>query len=168
MLTQSSGLVLLSPYLPLLFERMNLTDGQVFRSFEAMQEGMDALSYIVFANSVVPEAPRPMERLICGVASGVPVRPALPVSAENKELIDGLLQSVSQQWKPLKGTSIEGLRESFLLREGLIEDRGDSLRLSVSPRPFDMLLDSLPWAYGVMKFAWMDRAIHVSWRNSDV
>jgi hypothetical protein len=36
--------------------------------------------------------------------------------------------------------------------------------LTIEPGTFDMLLDSLPWSYSVIKHAWMERAIHVTWR----
>ena len=82
-------------------------------------------------------------------------------------LVDGLLQSVISQWKVLGNTSIEGLRESFLRREGVLEWHEEQTLLRVSPKSFDMLLDSIPWTINLLKFPWMDKPLHVNWRGSD-
>jgi hypothetical protein len=65
----------------------------------------------------------------------------------------------------LGNTSVEGLREAFLRREGLMRREADGWTLTVSPRAYDMLLDRLPWGFGVVKLRWMAGPIHVKWRN---
>ena len=75
-----------------------------------------------------------------------------------------LLHMVTQRWDKLKHTSVAGLRESFLLRDGLLRDHDDRLTLSVSPRAYDMLLDSLPWRLAMIKLPWMPRVLWVHWR----
>jgi hypothetical protein len=69
-----------------------------------------------------------------------------------------------QHWKILGSTSVAGLRETFLQREGQLTRRDDHWQLLVEPRPFDMLLDQLPWGYSTVKFPWMQQVMHVDWR----
>ena len=67
-------------------------------------------------------------------------------------------------WKVLGNTSVAGLRETFLQRQGRLQLRDDAWRLRVEPKAFDMLLDQLPWGFSTIKYPWMERAIYVEWR----
>lgn len=42
--------------------------------------------------------------------------------------------------------------------------KDDAWYLDVDPGTFDMLLDSLPWSFSIIKHPWMERAVHVNWR----
>lgn len=75
-----------------------------------------------------------------------------------------MLQAVISHWNALGGTSVQGLRETFLQREGRLQRDEDAWRLRVAPRPFDMLLDRLPWGYATLKLPWMKEVLHVDWR----
>ncbi len=87
-----------------------------------------------------------------------------PLSDEEKQLVDGLLSSVIQQWSILKNTSIAGLRETFLQREGKLEIEEEANMLYVEAKSFDMLLDHIPWTISKLKFSWMKKVILVQWR----
>ena len=93
------------------------------------------------------------------------MRPEMPLDETGQELVDGLLGAVTRQWSALGGTTVAGLREAFLQREGILEYQTDLIRLKVMPKAYDMLLDRIPWSYGVVKFAWMPKPVHVEWRN---
>ena len=166
-MTQSAGLILFNPYLPTLFARRELTEAGAFRSEDAIAQAFDLLHHILAGNAAYDGAPRPLERTICGVPPEVSIRPPLRLDADAAALVDGLLQSVISQWKVLGNTSIEGLRESFLRREGVLEWHEEQTLLRVSPKSFDMLLDSIPWTINLLKFPWMDKPLHVNWRGSD-
>ena len=53
---------------------------------------------------------------------------------------------------------------SFLQRNGRLQRDSDAWRLVVESRPFDMLLDQIPWSFATLKFPWMERVIYVEWR----
>ena len=166
-MTQSAGLVLLNPYLPTLFARRDLTEAGAFRSVEAIEHAFDLLHYIAFGDVAHDGGPRPLERTICGVQSDLAIRPAMPLDRDAAALVDGLLQSVISQWTLLGKTTTEGLREAFLRREGVLEWHEEQAQLRVSPKSYDMLLDSMPWSFGVIRFPWMDKPLHVKWRGDD-
>jgi hypothetical protein len=63
----------------------------------------------------------------------------------------------------LKNTSQEGLRQSFLQRDGLLMVKPASMKLQVERRGFDILLDQLPWNMGIIKTQWMDEPLSVDW-----
>jgi hypothetical protein len=71
---------------------------------------------------------------------------------------------VIAHWRALGSTSVAGLRESFLQREGCLSRKDDDWRLLVETRSYDMLLDRLPWGFATIKYSWMPGAIRVDWR----
>ena len=78
--------------------------------------------------------------------------------------MEGLLQSINKQWSPLQNTSIDGLRTSFLKRDGRIVEDDEYFFLNVETRAFDMLLDKLPWSINLVKIGWMLKPMNVEWR----
>ncbi|MFN8995648.1 MAG: contractile injection system tape measure protein, partial [Pseudomonadota bacterium] len=77
---------------------------------------------------------------------------------------EGLLGGIVANWTALGRTSVSGLRETFLQREGRLTLKDDAWHLLVEPHAFDMLLDRLPWSIATLRLAWMDRVLHVEWR----
>jgi hypothetical protein len=63
----------------------------------------------------------------------------------------------------LKNTSANGLREGFLKRDGLLtrQDRGWLLR--VEKKTLDVLLEKIPWGYGLIRLPWNEYLVTVEW-----
>ncbi len=59
-------------------------------------------------------------------------------------------------WPTIGSTSVEGFRESFLQRTGLLEQGSYGGIITWENRPFDMLLDYLPWRLSYIRLPWMD------------
>ncbi len=161
---KNAGQVLLAPYLPTLFERLGLVERGEFSSQTASARAVHALQYMVDGVGEAPEYMMVLNKLICGVESARPVMRDILVTDEEKALIDGLLSAAIENWKGVGNTSVGGLRDSFLKREGRLQLKDDQWHLLVEPRSYDMLLDRLPWSYTTIKYSWMPRVIHVEWR----
>lgn len=82
---------------------------------------------------------------------------------DQKELINGMMNAVLLQWDKMKNTSVEGFRNSFLIREGYIFRTEEEWVLRVEKRAYDILLETLPWSFGMIKFSWMNKPIIVEW-----
>ena len=67
-------------------------------------------------------------------------------------------------WPVLKGTSVEGVKETFMTREGKLTELEDSWQLQVEKQSFDMLLDYIQWKINLVKLTWMHKPIYVEWR----
>lgn len=80
-----------------------------------------------------------------------------------REEADALLRAVLGHWRALKGTSVAGLRQSFLQRRGWLEARDQASLLRVEPAPYDVLLGSLPWGMSLVRLPWMAQPLHVEW-----
>jgi len=78
--------------------------------------------------------------------------------------LDRLLGAVLQAWTPLRNSSVGTLREAFLQREGRLELGENNWTLKVAAKPYDMLLDTVPWPFRMIKNRWMTTALLVQWR----
>lgn len=161
-----SGLVLLSPYLPALFERTGCTEKNAFISDDAKHKALSILKYAAFGSYQEPPHKASIINLLCGL-SVTPVSNAdeLPkVSDSEKELVDGLLKAVIANWNAVGQMSPDGLRGTYFVRLGKIDTSGGTDVLTVEKKTYDILLDKLPWGYTVIKHPWMPKVLNVKWR----
>ena len=94
--------------------------------------------------------------------TALPVGEGLLIQSDREEA-ETVLQAAISHWQALKNTSINGLRSSFLLRQGLVREVENGWRLRVERKPFDILLDQLPWGIGIIKLPWMEEILWVEW-----
>ena len=160
----NAGMVLAAPYLPRLFAALALTEGGRFVDRAAAERAVHLLQFMVDARTSAPEYQLVLNKLLCGVATGVPIAAGIEITAHEQQTIEGLLQAMIANWKTIGSTSIDGLRDTFLRRKGSMQLRDDAWQLQVQPATFDMLLDRLPWSFSIIKYPWMERPVHVTWR----
>jgi len=160
----NAGLVIASTYIPMLFQRLKLTDGNKFVDIQAQHQAIFCLQWMTNHTASAPEYQLLLNKVLCGVAPSwpIPQQVSLPDGAET--VIDGLLTAIIAHWKALRNTSIAGLHSTFIQREGLLIDTPEHWQLNIFPAAFDMLLDQLPWRYQTIKYPWMDKPLFVSWR----
>jgi hypothetical protein len=160
----NAGLVLSSTYLPTLFQRLNLTDGKAFISEKAKFQALFCLQYMVDGRSEAPEYLLTLNKLLCGVPLNKPIPNQIDLPDGAISMIDGLLAAMISHWSALGSTSLEGLRTTFIQREGQLLEEDKQWQLNVLPGAFDMLLDQIPWSFQTIKYPWMDKPLFVTWR----
>jgi hypothetical protein len=160
----NAGMVLAAPYLPRLFSMLALTENGCFVDRAAAERAVHLLQFMVDARTSAPEYQLVLNKLLCGVATGVPIAAGIEITDHERQTIESLLQAMIANWTAIGNTSIDGLRETFLRRKGSIQLRDDAWQLQVQPATFDMLLDRLPWSFSIVKYPWMERPLHVTWR----
>jgi hypothetical protein len=74
-----------------------------------------------------------------------------------------MLSEVIRHWSVLKNTSVAGLRETFLQREGRISPAANGWKLQIERKTVDVLLGKLPWGIGIIKLPWMNELMYVDW-----
>ena len=161
----NAGLIILAPYLGMLFERCGLMDKSKFISTEAVNKAVKLLEYAAVGEQISEEHQLVMHKVLCGLPPTYVLEPVTDLADSDKEIVDGLLQAITQQWTALKGSSIDSLRSSFLVREGMLEEEEDRYYLKVEYRAYDMLLDQIPWNISQIKLSWMEKMIQVTWRS---
>jgi hypothetical protein len=164
----NAGLVLLNPYLPMLFERLGVLstdeDGKPrIRGLEAASKAVHLLQYMADGRFDAPEAELALNKVLCGLPTAQPIEPSITPRPEDIEVCDGLLKAVIANWPIIKNTSIAGLRETFLQRDGRLVHDGDRWELLVQRKSLDVLVDQVPWSFSVIYHRWMPEALHVTW-----
>ncbi|MPY23409.1 contractile injection system tape measure protein [Shewanella sp. YLB-07] len=160
----NAGVVLASPYISRLFSMLAYTESGQFIDEQAQERGAQLLQYMVTGQSEAGEYQLTLNKLLCGIKTAKPLRYSIELSDQEKETADGLLVGIIDNWKTLGQTTPEGLRETFLQRDGVLYREKEAWKLQIQTNAFDMLLDSLPWSFSVIKFPWMERVLHVEWR----
>lgn len=167
-----AGLVLLANYSQQLFRMLDLLDGPRLRDARAASKAVRCLAWLAHGHDDASEPECILPKLLCGMPLGEPLSAPAEgptwLDTETRAVLDSLLGAVIAHWKTIGQTSPDGLRETFLRREGrLVREEaaaGTHWRLVVRPAPFDMLLDRLPWSYATIKLPWMQEALYVDWR----
>ena len=161
----AAGLVLVHPFLSNLFERFGLlvTPGH-FRDNEAADRAVLLTQFLATGTTETSEPDTVLSKLLCGVPLETPIARRLQLSAAEEAEAVSLLNGVVAHWHRLGNTSIAGLRESFLLRPGLLRQSGGRWRLVVESRSIDVLLNYLPWALSLVKTPFMKTPLIVEWR----
>jgi Contractile injection system tape measure protein len=160
----NAGLVLLAPYLPQLLQQDTLwKDGQWSRP-DAQESAVGLLRQLSHGSAESAE----YELSFCKVLAGLPVdysiAPTAPPTEAQTALVQALIEAAIQHWTALGTCSVEGLQETFLKRKGRLSRRSDGHWLLQPERQtVDILLDRLPWGYGLVRLPWMGVMVWVEW-----
>ena len=160
----NAGLVLLGPYLPMLFSRLGLTDAQAFKDLACAERALHLLQFLCDGSQQPAEHLLLLPKLLCGLDPALPVLRELMLSDDEQAACLSLLEAVVAHWRALGKTSVAGLRETFLQREGALALQDDEWSLTVENKTFDILIDQLPWGFATCRFPWMKQVLHVHWR----
>ena len=160
----NAGLVLLAPFLGILFDKCGLTQANAWVNNAAHHKAAHLLQYAAFGDSKKEDPGWIINKVLCGIPINLPIDQNIKLSKEDKEVVDSLLFTVTQQWSIIKGTSIDGLRTSFIQRSAKIEEEEEQFYMMVENQSYDMLLDQIPWNITKIKLSWMHKILQVQWR----
>lgn len=161
----NAGMVLAVPYIPELFKRLNLTEKGEFKDRYAAERAIHLLQYMVNGNTSLPEFMLLLNKILCGIKTGIPIQRSIEVTEEEKATIQQLLEGIIKNWKAVSNSSIRGFQESFLQRNGVLKQNDEGQwQLRVESKTFDMLLDQIPWSFSTIRYPWMNNVLYVQWR----
>jgi len=158
----NAGLVILLPFLKRFFENVYFVKNDAFVDEISKVKAIQALHFLVTGNEVENEQDLLLPRILCGfeIAEFIEFKGDLDENTRNEA--NELLKSVIEHWQILQNTSVEGLRETFLQRDGSLKIESSFL-LRVSNSGVDVLLDSIPWGFRNFKLPWMQKSIITEW-----
>ena len=163
----NAGLVILFPFLPMLFMRLNMLsqDRRDFNSNESKVRAIFILQHLMASEDrEYDEKDLFLNRLLINYPSNEPLPKRVELNQDELNTIDSLLETAKTNWSKMRNTSIRALQESFLNRAGFIEKTEWECTLTVEERAYDILLDSIPWSYKLVRFPWMESILKVNWR----
>ena len=158
-----AGIILIAPFFKPFFTKLGLLKENKWVSGEAQVKAVYLLKYLSNGLQPVFEYELVLEKLLCGIPLSQPLPASPELAVEDTEEATSLLLSVIEHWKILKNTSIEGLRESFLKRDGIITAKEHHWLLQIERKTMDVLLDSIPWGIATISLAWNDYIIYTEW-----
>jgi hypothetical protein len=164
----NAGLVLTGPFLPALFDHLDLLHanehGQTrLCDNEAVSRAVHLLQYLVDGSTSTPEPSLVLNKIMCGVPTATPVERAIEPTEHEREVCERFLKSMIANWKIIENTSISGLQETFLQREGRLESTPEGWKLTAQRKTLDVLVDQIPWSISVVFHTWMPQPLYVAW-----
>jgi hypothetical protein len=162
----NAGVILLHPFLPQFFRKLELTEEEDPSFKDEWNHGMAVclLHYLATGELRSPEYQLVLPKLLCGMPLKAPLDYTIAISAEAQTEGNLLLEAAIEHWGALGSSSPDALREGFLQRAGKLERRQSGWFLQLERKTLDILLDRLPWGIGIIKLPWMEEVLRVQWR----
>ena len=161
----NAGLVLLNPFLPHFFRRLDLLtdDHNGWRSPAAQARAVHLLQWLVDGRCDRPDEALALNKLLCGQPLDRSAFAAIEPSAEELGSCRSLLDAVIAAWPALKGSSVAAVQETFIQRAGRIARREPRWDVKVERKTLDVLVDELPWTFSTIVHPWMREPVSVDW-----
>ena len=164
----NAGLCLLSPWFVRLFSLQGYLDEEWkhFKDIVSKMRAVFLLQYLCYGREdEYDEADLVFNRLLTALPEYIPLPKSLMLTDDEKQIADGMINGVKANWKQMSGTSVEGFRQSFIARSGLLEQEDERWLLKVDDAVYDVLLDSVPWGFRQLHFPWLKKHIQVLWHE---
>ncbi len=160
---QNSGLILLHPFIHRFFVQTGIAGNTGSILDRERDLAVQSLHYLATGQEDFFEAGLVFEKFICGVPLKMPVQRQSLLTEQVKEESEILLKNVISHWGALKNSSPDGLRQTFLQRNGKLMIKDETATLQVERKSYDVLLDKLPWNISMVKLPWLKKIIFVEW-----
>lgn len=159
----NAGIVLLSPFFKMYFEKLGLLESQTFASKEKQERALQLTHYLTTGQSTLSENEIVLNKLLTGWPLEEPVNAHFEPTSEEIKESDALLRSVLEHWGALGKSGPQALQETFMLREAKLIDTSEQYKLIVERKTVDLLLDKIPWSFRAVKLSWMEKRLLVEW-----
>ncbi|MDR0982049.1 MAG: hypothetical protein LBM07_02240 [Culturomica sp.] len=161
---ENAGLVLFSPWIPQLFHKCGLLDNQTkeFVDHRSRVKAVFILQELLATTSddkYNHTDNLQLNRLLADVAFEEVLPADIHISNDDRNTVDSLQAALIGNWDKMKNTSVEGFLETFVRRKGILEENEDLWLLTFEKHGVDMMLNSLPWAFSMIKYPWMKKMI---------
>jgi hypothetical protein len=146
------------------FEGIGLTKKNVFKDLHSKNQAALLMQYLATGETQSFENELILNKLLCDIPLLAPIEKDLILDDKTKTEAAQLLNAVIKHWSALKNTSPDGLRNTFLQREGkLTKNEDGSWKLFIQHSTFDILISKLPWSVSFIKLPWMKNILQVEW-----
>lgn len=158
-----AGLILFHPFLKIFFEELGLLENESFKNLKAQWTAARLLDFIATGTTKSQEPTLVIQKFLCGIPVTEPMNYEVEVSHKQTHEAEQMMEALIKHWSTLKNTSIEGLRETFIQRNGKLTTTDDKSLIQIERQPYDILLDKLPWNLSTIKLPWIEQMINVEW-----
>ena len=160
----NAGLVICHPWLISLSKELGYWDDKThWKDREAHQKALFISQFLITGKQEIAEFELPLNKILLGYPLAQPVERAWELLPAEREEAEQLLNAIIKHWQKLKNTSIEGLREAFLQRDGKLTRNEKGWLLQVEQKTIDILMDAMPWMISRIKNEAMKETLFVEW-----
>jgi len=158
----NAGLVLFNPYITTFLSRLGMTEKGKFKDEDSAFRSVHLLQLLV-SEATYGEHELVLNKILCNlpVSSSVPMD--IELKPSEKLLAKELIEVTMKRWKKGSSGSKESFRASFINRDGRLSMINEEWHLKVDKRGYDVILQTLPWSYGMIKLPWMLKPLIVEW-----
>ena len=161
---QNAGLIILWPFFFRLFDKCGFIIDKEFKDEESLQKGILLTQYLVTGSTEFNENELVLNKILCGAPQFMNVDVTLEVDEVYLDLCESLLKGVLKNWEKLSNSSVQTIRETFLIREGILRPVELDYKLNVIKGTFDMLIETIPWNISIIQTTFMKNKITVDWK----
>ena len=159
---QNAGLILIHPFIKTLFEHCDLIN---LKTKQLIDPELCAhlLHHIATGKTNAPEYEMVFEKFLCNIPMNHTINRHIKLSHKHKIQAKNVIESVQQNWIPMKKSSVELLQNEFFQRSGKLVATDHDYTLTVEQKTQDILLEKLAWGLGLVKLPWQEKFIFVNW-----
>ena len=177
LIVSNAGIVLLNPFLPMLFRSLSLQDDE--SKWISTEHHLAAIYLLNYLSTGTLEADED-ELYIGRILTAFDQEEIIPQISEEQffELIskatletelEQLIQAVRDNWRPMRNCSWNGLRNDFLSRAGTIKKAGENdHELTIESGGLDVMLSYKDWSISMITYSWLEGIIYVKWGESSM
>ncbi|MDD2305385.1 MAG: contractile injection system tape measure protein [Prolixibacteraceae bacterium] len=159
----NAGLILYWPFLTRLFEILSFVENGSFVDDESRNRAVYLLQYLASNRIDFPETQLVLNKLLVGMDIQEILSPIIELTEDEMASAVSLQNGLINNWEKVKNSTPEGIRETFVQREGILRFDADKITLVVDKHGVDVLVESLPWNISLIKLSWMKKPIYVEW-----
>ena len=167
----NAGILLLQFFIPRMFRLAGYLDGgnRKFEDEESKVRAVFMLQYLAYGEEKeYAERELYLNKVLVGIEEDMPLPTSCKLNEEEIKIVEEMISMIKKMWNKVEHITNIALRMSFFQREGEItkkeNGRGSRWFIEVKEKPYDVLLDSLPWAYAMYRYPWMEEIVEVKWR----
>lgn len=159
---QNAGLIILHPFLKTFFEHCDLIHPKT-QQLTDPELCAHLLHYIATGKTNAPEYDMIFEKFLCNIPMNQSINRHIKLSRKHKKQVKNLIESVQQNWKPMKKSSGALLQNEFFQRSGKLVITDHDYTLTVERKTQDILLDKLAWGISLVKLPWKENFMFINW-----
>lgn len=160
---QNSGIVILNGYMRMFMDRLNLLDGEKFRTLESQHRCVYLNNYLATGVWGAPDHELDLSKVMCGLDTSDEVVVSDPLTEAEKTLAESLIKAAISHWPSIGASSVDGFRGNWMVRNGGLQESQERWDLVVERRAYDVLLSRSPFSFSIIKYPWMAKPIQVTW-----
>lgn len=164
----NAGLCLFNPWFPRLFVMLDYLDKdkKAFKDTASQIRAVFLLQYLTcLEEKTYQEMELVFNRLLVNLPMHIPLPKQLELTQEEKDTAESLIKAVKANWRKMDGTSMRGFQETFIHRNGRLEQQKEKWLLTIEERGYDILLESVPWSFKQIRYPWLENYIQIIWHD---